>query len=134
MRKLSASLSLLLAAGAVLAADTPKAGITQKPYGKMPDGTAVEEYTLTNKNGVTMKVITRGGTVTEVHGPDRDGKFADVCLGCSSLEEYLEGHPCCGAIAGRVANRIAKGKFTLGGKEYTLATNSGPNHLHGGKV
>jgi aldose 1-epimerase len=134
MRKLSASLSLLLAAGAVLAADTPKAGITQKPYGKMPDGTAVEEYTLTNKNGVTMKVITLGGIVTELHVPDKDGKFADVCLGCSNLEEYLEGHPFFGAIAGRVANRIAKGKFTLGGKEYTLATNNGPNHLHGGMV
>jgi aldose 1-epimerase len=109
-------------------------GITKKPYGKMPDGTEVDEYTLTNKNGVTMKVITLGGIVTELHVPDKDGKFADVCLGCSNLEEYLEGHPFFGALAGRVANRIAKGKFTLDGKEYTLATNNGPNHLHGGKV
>jgi aldose 1-epimerase len=94
----------------------------------------VNEYTIANKNGVTMKVITLGGIVTELHVPDRDGKFADVCLGCSNLEEYLEGHPFFGAITGRVANRIAKGKFTLNGKEYALETNNGPNHLHGGKV
>jgi aldose 1-epimerase len=112
-----------------------KADIYVKQYGKMPDGiTGVEEYTLTNKNGMTMKVITLGGIVTELHVPDKHGKFVDVCLGCSNLEEYLEGHPFFGAIAGRVANRIAKGKFTLDGKEYTLATNNGPNHLHGGKV
>lgn len=134
MRKLFASLIVTLSAVAMTNAEgINKAGITHKPYGKMPDGTAVEEYTLTNKNGVTMKVITLGGIVTEIHVPDKDGKFADICLGCSNLEEYLEGHPFFGAIAGRVANRIAKGKFTLDGKEYTLATNNGPNHLHGGK-
>ena len=135
MRKLFAALAAGLCLAAAAPADEkPKAGIPQKPYGKMPDGTAVDEYTLTNRNGVTMKVITLGGIVTELHVPDRDGKPADVCLGCSNLEEYLEGHPFFGAIAGRVANRIAKGKFTLAGKEYTLAVNNGPNHLHGGKV
>src|SRR5262245_8187896 len=111
-----------------------EAGVTVKKYGNMPDATQVDEYTLTNKNGMTMKVITLGGIVTELHVPDKDGKFADVCLGCSNLAEYLEGHPFFGALAGRVANRIAKGKFTLGGKEYTLAINNAPNHLHGGKV
>jgi aldose 1-epimerase len=131
MRTLFASLTVLLAASAALA-DDKKAGVTKKPYGKMPDGTAVDEYTMTNKNGMTMKVITLGGIVTELHVPDKDGKMADVCLGCSSLEEYLEGHPFFGALTGRVANRIAKGKFTLNKKEYTLATNNGPNHLHGG--
>ena len=89
-----------------------------KPYGKMPDGTQVDEYTLTNDNGMSMKVITLGGIVTEIHVPDRNGKLADVCLGCSNLEEYLEGHPYFGSIVGRVGNRIAKGKFALGGKEY----------------
>jgi aldose 1-epimerase len=68
-----------------------------------------------------------------LHVPDRDGKFADVALGFDNLEGYLKGHPFFGANAGRSANRIAKGKFTLDGKEYTLATNNGPNHLHGGK-
>src|SRR5262245_58322433 len=133
MRKTFAALAVGLCAAIALADEKPKAGITQKPYGKLPDGTAVEEYTLTNANGVSMKVITLGGIVTELHVPDKAGKFADVCLGCSNLEEYLEGHPFFGAIAGRVANRIAKGRFTLDGKEYTLATNNGPNHLHGGK-
>jgi aldose 1-epimerase len=117
-----------------LAQEKQKAGVSMKPYGKLPDGALVDEYTLTNKNGVTMKIITLGGIVTELHVPDKDGKFGDVCLGCSNLEEYLEGHPYFGTITGRVANRIAKGKFTIGGKEYTLATNNGPNHLHGGKV
>jgi aldose 1-epimerase len=133
MRKLLASLSVLLLTAATVHA-APRAGITQKAYGKMPDGTVVDEYTLTNNNGVVMKVITLGGIVTELHVPDKDGKLADVCLGCSNLEEYREGHPYFGTITGRVANRIAKGKFTLGGKEYTVATNNGPNHLHGGKV
>jgi aldose 1-epimerase len=135
MRKLFAAfVAGLCLAAAAPAEEKPKAGIAMKPYGKMPDGTAVEEYTLTNRNGMTMKVITLGGIVTELHVPDRDGKMADVCLGCSNLEEYVEGHPFFGAITGRVANRIAKGKFTLGGKEYTLAINNDPNHLHGGKV
>src|SRR5947209_11476681 len=133
MRKLFACLAVALSTALAGADDKPKAGITHKPYGKMPDGTPVEEYTLVNKNGITMKVITLGGIVTEIHTPDKAGKFADICLGCSNLEEYLEGHPFFGAIAGRVANRIAKGKFTLDGKEYTLAVNNGPNHLHGGK-
>src|SRR5262245_16018060 len=133
MRMLLAVVAVAAFATAGLA-EEKKAGITKKVYGKMPDGTQVDEYTLTNMDGLSMKVITLGGIVTEIHVPDKDGKFTDVCLGCSNLEEYLEGHPFFGAIAGRVANRIAKGKFTLDGKEYTLATNNGPNHLHGGKV
>ena len=133
MRKAFASLALLACAAFAAADDKAKAGVTKKPYGKLPDGTTVDEYTLTNNNGMTMKVITYGGIVTELHVPDKTGKPGDVCLGCSNLEEYLEGHPYFGAITGRVANRIAKGKFTLGGKEYALAVNNGPNHLHGGK-
>src|SRR5262245_55487125 len=91
MRKLFAALVVVLGAVAVAPAqDSPKRGITKKPYGKLPDGSEVEEYSLTNRNGVTMKVITLGGIVTELHVPDKDGKMADVCLGCSNLEEYLE--------------------------------------------
>jgi aldose 1-epimerase len=133
MRKLLALFAVAAFAAAGLA-DEPRPGITKKPYGKTKDGAAVDEYTLVNRNGMTMKVITLGGIVTEIHVPDKDGKFADVALGCSNLAEYEEGHPFFGAIAGRVGNRIAKGKFTLDGKEYTLAVNNGPNHLHGGKV
>jgi len=134
MRTVFAALALVAFATAGFADEKPKAGISKKPYGKMPDGTEIEEYTLTNKNGMTMKVITYGGIVTELHVPDKAGKLADICLGCSSLEEYREGHPYFGAITGRVANRIAKGKFTLDGKDYKLETNNGANHLHGGKV
>jgi aldose 1-epimerase len=101
-------------------------------YGKLPDGTPVDLYTMTSGTGVVVKVITLGGIITEWHTPDKTGKHGDIVLGCSNLEEYLEGHPYFGAIVGRVGNRIAKGKFTLDGKEYKLATNNGPNHLHGG--
>src|SRR5437763_14407569 len=78
-------------------------------------------------------MITYGGITTQLWVPEKDGKFADVVLVHDSLKCYLAGHPYFGCVAGRVANRIAKGKFTLDGKEYTLAVNNGPNHLHGGK-
>ncbi len=114
-------------------AEVPKAGVNKKPYGKMPDGTPIDEYTLSNGTGMKVKIITYGGIVTEIDVPDKDGKTADVVLGFDDLKGYLDGNPFFGANAGRVANRIAKGKFTLDGKEYTLAINNPPNHLHGGK-
>jgi aldose 1-epimerase len=110
-----------------------RASVEQKPYGKMPDGTAVDQFILTNKNGMVVKIITYGGIITEIHVPDKEGNLADVCLGHDSLEGYLAGHPYFGALIGRVGNRIAKGKFTLDGKEYSLFINNGPNSLHGGK-
>lgn len=100
-------------------------------FGKTNDGTPVDEYVLTNGK-LTAKVITYGAIVTELHVPDRQGKLADVVLGFDTLEGYLAGHPYFGAAVGRVANRIARGKFTVDGKEYTTATNNGPNALHGG--
>ena len=103
-------------------------------FGSMPDGTPVKIYTLANSRGMTVKITEYGGIITELWVPDRQGKPGDVVLGFDKLEEYTKGHPFFGAIAGRVANRIAKGKFTLDGKDYTLAVNNGPNHLHGGKV
>jgi len=99
--------------------------------GKTPEGTPVELYVLTNGR-MTVKVMTYGGIITELYAPDRDGKPADVVLGFDSLAGYLTGHPYFGAAVGRVANRIAKGTFTLDGREYTLAVNNGPNTLHGG--
>jgi aldose 1-epimerase len=101
-------------------------------FGTLPDGTAVDLYTLANANGLSAKVATYGAIITEVHVPDRQGKFRDVVLGFDNLEQYLKGHPFFGATVGRCANRIAKGRFNLDGKTYTLATNNGPNHLHGG--
>ena len=88
-------------------------------------------YVLTNGK-MTAKVMTYGAILTELHVPDRNGKLADVVLGFDNLASYLAGHPYFGATTGRVANRIAKGQFTLDGKEYKLAVNNGPNSLHGG--
>jgi aldose 1-epimerase len=109
-----------------------KARVEKQDFGKTKAGTPVDLYVLTNANGVQAKIATYGGIVTELHVPDRDGKLADVVLGFDNLQSYLAGHPFFGTITGRVANRIAKGKFTLDGKEYKLAVNNGPNSLHGG--
>jgi aldose 1-epimerase len=100
----------------------------------MPDGKAVDLYTLTNANGLVMKVITYGAVITELHVPDKSGVLGDVVLGFDNLPQYINESPCFGAICGRVANRIANGKFSLDGKTYTLAVNNGPNTLHGGLV
>jgi aldose 1-epimerase len=100
-------------------------------YGKMPDGTPVEAYTLF-AGPYKVKLIAYGATLTALEVPDRNGKSGDVTLGFSSLAPYVKGHPFFGSSVGRYANRIAKGKFTLDGKEYTLAVNNGPNSLHGG--
>jgi aldose 1-epimerase len=100
-------------------------------FGKTADGAPVELYVL--KNGkMTAKVMTYGAILTELDVPDRDGKVADVVLGFDNLAGYLAGHPYFGATTGRVANRIAGGKFTLDGHEFKLAVNNGPNSLHGG--
>ncbi len=103
-------------------------------FGKTKDGTEVNLFTLTNQNGMTVKITNYGAIITSIITPDKNNKPGDVVLGFDSLDNYLGEHPFFGALAGRYANRIAKGKFTLDGKEYTLATNNGPNHLHGGKL
>lgn len=136
---MSRTLPVLLAAVALAplaAADKPAVGpqVEQTPFGTMPDGkTPITSYTLSNRNGVSVSVIDYGGIVTAIRVPDKDGAFGDVALGFDDLKGYLGEHPFFGSNAGRCANRIAKGRFTLDGKEYTLATNNGPNHLHGGK-
>jgi aldose 1-epimerase len=109
-----------------------KTSVTRAEYGHLPDGTVVEVYQLQNRNGLRAKVITYGALLTEMHVPDRTGRFGDVTLGFDNLQSYLDGHPYFGATVGRYANRIAQGKFTLDGRTYVLATNDGPNHLHGG--
>jgi aldose 1-epimerase len=111
--------------------ETPFGQVTAKG-GKKGPPERVTLYTLINRNGMVVKCTNYGAIVTEIHVPDKDGKTADVALGFDNLASYLKGHPFFGANAGRSANRIAKGKFTLDGKEYTLATNNPPNHLHGG--
>ena len=119
---------------AVAAKKKKKGSVKKEAFGKTSDGKSVEAYTLTNKNGLKAKIITYGAMLTEMHVPDKNGKLGDVVLGHDKLEDYLDGHSYLGVTTGRVANRIAKGKFTLGGKEYTLATNNDPNHLHGGTL
>lgn len=106
--------------------------IKQRDFGKTKDGDPVELYTLTNDHGMVAKVMTYGAILTELHVPDKNGKSADVVLGFDNLDQYLKGHPFFGAIAGRYANRIAKGQFDLDGQTYHLPINNGPNTLHGG--
>src|SRR5882672_5033829 len=109
-----------------------KATLKKEDFGRTKDGQSVEIYTLTNANGVEARITTYGGIVVSLKTPDRAGKMDDIVLGFDSLDEYLKGHPFFGALAGRYANRIAKGRFTLHGLEYKLAVNNGENHLHGG--
>jgi aldose 1-epimerase len=92
----------------------------------------VELFTLTNAHGVEVRAMTYGAIVTAVRTPDRQGHLDDVVLGFDSLPGYLEKSPYFGAVVGRYANRIARGRFTLDGKTYRLAVNNGPNALHGG--
>jgi aldose 1-epimerase len=106
--------------------------ITSEPWGVTPEGVSVQLYTLRNANGMTVRVSDLGGIVTEVLVPDRNGDLVDVVLGYDALDTYLEGSTYFGAIVGRYANRIARGRFELDGTTYELATNDGDNHLHGG--
>jgi aldose 1-epimerase len=109
-----------------------KPQILKQPFGKIAEQKAVDLFTLTNASGVEAKIMTYGGTVVSLKVPDRTGKMGDVVLGHDVLEGYLKNNPYFGSIIGRYGNRIAKGRFTLGGSVYTLAKNDGENHLHGG--
>ncbi|MFP6678482.1 MAG: aldose epimerase family protein [Pirellulaceae bacterium] len=107
--------------------------IGQEPFGKTKDGESVEIYTLKSSKGLVAKIMTRGATLVQLHVPDKDGNSADVINGFDSVTGYeSEDNQYFGCTTGRVCNRIAKGKFTLDGKEHTLAINNEPNHLHGG--
>jgi aldose 1-epimerase len=109
-----------------------KANIEKSVFGTLPDGRVVDLYTLRNQKGMEVKIMTYGGAIVNWTAPDRNGKYDDIVLGCDSLAGYLRGTPYFGALVGRYGNRIAKGKFTLDNKKYTLATNNIGNHLHGG--
>ena len=106
--------------------------ISAREFGKLPTGESVEEFAFTNSHGLTLKFITYGAIITELHVPDGHGKTVDVVLGFNDLAGYLGNHPYFGCIAGRVSGRITGGKFTLNGHTYKLALNDPPNHLHGG--
>ncbi len=110
---------------------TTKQAIKTESWGQT-DGKDVNLYTLTNKNGVEVKITNYGGTITSWLAPDKDGKMGNIVLGFDSLAPYLKGTPYFGALIGRYGNRIAKATFTLDSTEYKLAANNGVNHLHGG--
>lgn len=127
LRRISLLLFLLLAT--VVAID---AQVTKESFGKTSDGQQVDLYTLHNTRGAEAKITNYGAIVTSLKVPDRNGKFDDIVLGFNDFDSYLKNDPYFGAIVGRYGNRIAKGRFTLNGVEYKLATNNGENHLHGG--
>ncbi|UII21468.1 aldose epimerase family protein [Fulvivirga ligni] len=113
-------------------ADTTAVSNEPKEFGEA-DGKKVSLYTLKNSHGVEAHITNYGGIITSLMVPDKTGKLEDVVLGYDNLADYQKDSPYFGALIGRYGNRIAKGKFTLDGEEYTLAVNNGVNTLHGGK-
>jgi aldose 1-epimerase len=112
-----------------------KMSISKESFGATKDGKQAVLYTLTNANGCILKMTDYGCIITELHVPDKNGQLGDIVSGYDSLDKYIENSPYFGAVVGRYGNRIEKGKFTLKGKEYTLATNENNiGHLHGGLV
>jgi aldose 1-epimerase len=114
------------------AADARAPTVAKTLYGRLPDGTGVDLYTLTNAHGLEVKVMTYGATLTSVKTPDRDGRLANITLYLDTFEDYLRGHPLFGSVVGRYANRIAGAGFTIDGVAYPLTPNAGKVHIHGG--
>jgi aldose 1-epimerase len=137
MRTLSTCMAVtvaiaLLAVGAQAKESKQKMKTEKQAFGTLPDGTAIDLYTLTNANGVEMRVITYGGIVVSLKTPNRNGKLEDIVLGFDNLQGYLDKSPFFGALIGRYGNRIGNARFTLDGKTYQLPKNDGDNTLHGG--
>jgi aldose 1-epimerase len=109
------------------------AGVERSPFGRLATGEAVDVFTLRNSGGVRVRVSGYGGVIVSIHTPDREGRLADVVLGYDDLGGYVGDDAYLGALVGRYANRIRGGRFVLDGRQHTLATNDGPNHLHGGE-
>ena len=128
----------LLAATAAQGQEHMKSGVTAEKWGELPDGRGAQLFTVTNAHGMTMRVSDYGAIIVSLTAPDRSGKFADIVLGYDKLADYLKATPYFGAVVGRYGNRIAAGKFTLGGEAHMLATNNDPGgipcHLHGGNT
>lgn len=112
--------------------EEPVQAISSESFGFTKDSTEVKKFTLTNKNGLNMEVITYGAIITSLETPDKEGKLEDIVLGYNDLQSYVKNNPYFGAVVGRYGNRIADAKFTIDDSVYTLAANNGKNHLHGG--
>ena len=110
-----------------------KMTISKRKFGTLADGRVVNEYRMINENGVEVSVLDYGATVRDIIVPDREGQLGNVSLGFNNLQDYIDKSPYFGCIAGRYANRIKAGKFSIGENSYQLAKNNGPNHLHGGE-
>jgi len=113
--------------------------ITKSLFGKLSDGRQVDLFTLSNDHQVTVKITNYGGIISFIETPDKNGNLTNIACGFDKFETYLSeqyqaGYPYFGCICGRVCNRIGEGKFSLDGKNYSLAINNGPNHLHGGLI
>ncbi len=108
--------------------------IRRAQFGEHPSGRDVDAIVCTNANGLTVEFLTYGGVIRALHTPDRDGRMADVVLGFDTMAEYLANPFYFGALVGRNANRIARGRLPIGGHEFALTINDTPNHLHGGKL
>jgi aldose 1-epimerase len=133
-------LALALALATVLvSAATASPRVTKSGFGQLPNGDAIDRYTLSNDRGMSVSILTFGGTVQQVVVPDRRGRRANVTLGFADIagytsKAYADANPYFGGITGRYANRIALGRFTLDGTTYQLPINNDPNSLHGGNV
>lgn len=113
--------------------------ITKSFFGKTNEGQDVDLFTLVNDHQITIKITNYGGIITTIETPDKNGQIDNIACGFEQLASYLDpaylaNYPYFGALCGRVSNRIAKGQFSLDGKQYTLAVNNGANHLHGGLI
>ncbi len=133
-RPIAAACAALLACACFAQAPVKKgkSQVKKQSYGKMPDGTPVDLYVLTNANGMEAGLITYGGALRSLTAPDRHGAYADVVLGMDTLDGYRAQTAWFGALIGRYGNRIGGAKFALEGKTYKLPANDGPNTLHGG--
>ncbi len=123
-----ASMAILLASPA----QAWEVTVERSPFGALPSGETVHQFTLKNSRGFQVRVMEYGATIVEIRTKDKQGKDANVVLGSDSLQSYLQGFPAASVI-GRYANRIRGAKFTLSGKEYQITKNSGENHIHGGR-
>ena len=121
-----------MAAAAAVALVMLAASVTRAPFGRTPDGAAVEQFTLTNANGTEVRAISYGAILVSIRTRDRSGQLGDITLGFDDLEGYLTRSRYFGAVVGRYGNRIAKARFAIDGRTYPLAANNGENHLHGG--